>query len=138
MKQSKHFHYWDQNRGGISQIEIAQNYNVSRQAVNKSLQTQKNKVLSHLLSLANTIQAFVEWQNEELGVLVGIVPQLENQICLIIIDSTNKTRVYYESVEKTSQFESLLDLINEIFGISTDSIETLREIIDLLVKKIGE
>ena len=93
-----HFIYWDHLRKGKSQVEVATMYNVSRQAVNKTVKSQNQKVMVRLLELARSIGALVEWQDETKGLLVGIVPQLEDRVCIIIVDANDLDRVFYNNI----------------------------------------
>ncbi len=117
-KNSMHFIYWDLLRKGKSQVEIADMYNISRQAVNKTVKAQNHKTMVRLLELARSIGALVEWQDETQGVLVGIVPQLEDRVCVILVDSNDLNRVFYSKISAATKKDN-----DDLIGVIRDSLE---------------
>jgi DNA-binding XRE family transcriptional regulator len=129
------FAYWDLLRKGKTQVEIAQMYRVSRQAINKTVKAQNHKVMTRLLELARSIGALVEWQDETKGVLVGIVPQLEDRICIILVNSNNLEKVFYKNISDTKwKFkQELIKNIKDTLDISMSKDSTFEEILESLV-----
>lgn len=130
-----HFIYWDLMRKGKPQVEIAHIYQVSRQAVNKSIKVQNHKVMVRLLELARSIGALVEWQDENKGLLVGIIPQLEDRICFILVDANELYRVFYSNLDgaKGRDDTNLIQAIQSSLDIKIPIKATLEQIIATLV-----
>jgi len=90
------FRYWDLARKGRSQSEIARDFSISRQAVNRSIKLQEREVMVLLLDRAQDSGVLVEFYDERLGVLAGITPQLGNRLVLMLVDDTGRVRVFYD------------------------------------------
>lgn len=134
-KNSMHFIYWDLLRKGKSQVEIADMYDISRQAVNKTIKAQNHKIMVRLLELARSISALVEWQDEAKGVLVGIVPQLEDRVCVILIDSNDLNRVFYSKISAATKKDNdnLIGAIRGSLDINIPKGTDMEKIIATLV-----
>ena len=132
---SMHFTYWDLLRKGKSQVEIATMYNISRQAVNKTVKAQNHKVMVGLLELARSIGALVEWQDETKGLLAGIIPQLEDRVCLILVDENNQNKVFYNNISDTKMkyHDDLINAIKRSLEITIAIKSSFEEILQTLV-----
>ena len=132
---SMHFTYWDLLRKGKSQVEIAGMYNISRQAVNKTIKAQNHKVMVRLLELARSIGALVEWQDGTKGVLTGIIPQLEDRICLILVDENDHDRVYYKNINDPKINDELINSIRTNLEINIVKNSSFEEILQVLLNR---
>ena len=124
-------------RKGKSQVEIADVHNVSRQAVNKAIKAQNHKVMVRLLELARSIGTLVEWQDEARGLLVGIIPQLEDRICLFLIDTNDLIKVFYSNISTVQKegYPELIQAIRTNLDIKIRNGIALQEIIATLFNK---
>ncbi|MHA1910723.1 MAG: hypothetical protein ACTSYA_03415 [Candidatus Kariarchaeaceae archaeon] len=131
-----HFIYWHLHRRGDKQIEIAKKYNVSKQAVSKALKIQNHKTLVILLQMAYSLGVLTEWQDEKRGILVGIVPQLQDRICIIIVDVNNKVKVIYggrsDELNHVLEKKYQLDLIRCLDDCLNQPIEQNLPFLDII------
>lgn len=95
-KAEMQFKYWDLKRRGMIQSEIARKYDISRQAVNKSIKLHERDVMYRLLETAQANGALVEWFDASRGVLIGITPQLGNLPSIMILDYNNRVRMFFD------------------------------------------
>ena len=95
-KTDQQFRYWHMRRLGKSQADIAREMDITRQAVSKSIQLMERDVMFRLLETAQMSGVLVEWYDAERGVLVGLTPQLGNLVCVLLIDDSNRPRLFYD------------------------------------------
>ncbi|MDG6224599.1 MAG: hypothetical protein QCI82_03700 [Candidatus Thermoplasmatota archaeon] len=137
------FHYWDLRRRGSSQSEISKVYSVSRQAVSKSIQAQENNVEYRLLEFAESSGILVEWYDRSRGILIGIIPPLDDMLCIIMIDRKNRIRVHYdpESIKGRSKREKAWDRLRSdlrsFLGSDLDLKRDTRSIVDMIISLGG-
>lgn len=141
-KSNRQFEYWHAARRGTSHAEIARSYapnERSRQAVNKAVRIQIQKQLFRLLDTAETAGVLVEWQDANIGVLVGVSPQLGGLASILIVDSHDRVQLFYDQTnnpDASVQVEvlaKLAGLVNEVFGLEIEHGATVREVIDVIV-----
>ena len=111
-------------------------YDVSRQAVSKALKSSNMDFMADLLGLARSIGGLVEWVNEKSGLLVGIVPQLENRRFLVLINESLLPKVYYEQSNHLlpDEIRKSIKLALHLTLVSTD----FDAVVKLLVSKVKE
>ena len=91
----KGFGFWTMRRSGVSNISIAQQLGISRQAVSHALRVMDEKVESTLKEMANANQIAIEKINAERGILVGrSVPFAAAAI--IFVSQKHGVQVWYE------------------------------------------
>ena len=91
----RQFAFWKLRRGGLPNIQIADRFRISRQAVSKALIGMDRKVEETLLSMAHANQIDVERLNAEMGVLFGrSIPFDANAI--VFISADHGVQVWYE------------------------------------------
>ena len=138
-KPQAQFEYWHARRLGKTQAQIARQYDITRQAVNKSIKLAEREVLFRLLDSAQMSGILVEWQDHYKGVLIGITPQLGNLVCVMIIDQNNNIRIFYDQaknknkVEAEKTIEQLKKLLFEIFGLKIGNKESFKEILGRII-----
>ena len=121
-KTDQQFRYWHMRRLGKSQADIAREMDITRQAVSKSIQLMERDVMFRLLETAQMSGVLVEWYDAERGVLVGLTPQLGNLVCVLLIDDSNRPRLFYD--QSTNPDEDVKR-------------RTLRELVHVLEVTIG-
>lgn len=91
----KGFGFWTMRRGGTSNIGIAQELGISRQAVSYALLAMDEKVESALREMARSNQIAIEKVNAERGILIGkSIPFAANAI--IFVSQKHGVQVWYE------------------------------------------
>jgi hypothetical protein len=91
----KGFGFWTMRRSGISNIAIAQQLGISRQAVSHALLAMDEKVASTLREMASANQIAIERVNAERGILIGrSVPF--NTAAIIFVSEKHGMQVWYE------------------------------------------
>ena len=134
------FVYWDLRRHGMNQSEIARKFDITRQAVNKSIKLAERDILYKLLENAQSSGILVEWQDPKKGVLIGITPQLGNLGCIMVVDSESRIMTFFDQDnnrdEKTrAKVTSDLDrVLKGAMGLRVDPKLKFKEIIKLIVK----
>ncbi|ABN56849.1 MULTISPECIES: hypothetical protein [Methanoculleus] len=91
----RQFAFWKLRRGGLVNIQIADRFRISRQAVSKALLAMDRKVEETLLEMAQANQIEVERLNAEKGVLFGrSVPF--NAAAIVFVSADHGVQVWYE------------------------------------------
>lgn len=91
----KGFGFWTMRRSGISNITIAQQMGISRQAVSHALLAMDEKVESALREMANANQIAIERVNTERGILIGkSIPF--TTAAIIFVSQKHGMQVWYE------------------------------------------
>jgi transcriptional regulator with XRE-family HTH domain len=91
----RQFVFWKLRRGGLVNIQIADRFRISRQAVSKALLAMDRKVEETLLEMAQANQIEVERLNAEIGVLFGrSVPF--NAAAIVFVSADHGVQVWYE------------------------------------------
>jgi transcriptional regulator len=91
----KGFSFWTLRRSGVSNITIAQQLGISRQAVSHALLAMDEKVETALVEMAKANQIAIERVNPERGILLGrSVPFAANAI--IFVSGKHGVQVWYE------------------------------------------
>ena len=91
----RQFAFWQLRRSGLVNIQIADRFRISRQAVSKALLAMDRKVEETLLEMAQANQIEVERLNAEIGVLFGrSVPF--NAAAIVFVSADHGVQVWYE------------------------------------------
>ncbi len=120
-------------RKGISQSEVARRVQVTRQAVNKAAKSFERDLLDSLLRFAQSLGILVEWYSVSHGVLVGIQPQLDNLLVLLIIDNHGNMNVDYDQDNRSEGQEEkkkVLDLIQGALDLDLPATATFEQIVN--------
>jgi hypothetical protein len=131
--------YWQLFRTGHSQSEIARQFGISRQAVSKSVGFQQRDVLFRLLESARASRMLVEWTDATKGALIGIIPDLENMACLIMVDESGQIQYFYDPERnndhglRVKQRKELEDLLKTCLKISIKRREPFKNILDKII-----
>ena len=115
------FRYWDMRRKGMTQAEISRRFEISRQAVNRSISLQERDVMYRLLEVAQMSGTLVEWFSALKGILVGTTPQLESRSSIMVLDIDNNIRIYYDQTDN-SDMEMARSKLNELRSTLKDTL----------------
>jgi len=139
---NRQFLYWHAARKGTSHAEIARSFapqEPSRQAVNKAVRKQVQKQLFRLLDAAETAGVLIEWQDADIGVLVGVSPQLGGLASIFIVDATDRIQLFYDQTNnpdaaiKAQVLQKLATLVNDVLGLAVESGTSVNKVINLIV-----
>ncbi|SAI86916.1 hypothetical protein MBBA_0028 [Methanoculleus bourgensis] len=92
---SRRFAFWCLRRSGLPNIQIAERFRISRQAVSMALLTMDRKVEETLLDIANANQIEVERLNAEIGVLFGQSIPFDAG-AIVFVSKDHGVQVWYE------------------------------------------
>ena len=92
---SRQFAFWRLRRSGLQNIQIAERFRISRQAVSMALLTMDRKVEETLLDIANANQIEVERLNAEIGVLFGHSIPFDAG-AIVFVSADHGVQVWYE------------------------------------------
>ena len=109
----KQFEFWKLRRNGFPNINIANSFNISRQAVSRALISMDNRIEKTLLEMAQANQIEVEKMNVESGILFGHSVPL-NVSTLIFVSEKYGVQVWYEhegDCGKCSRYKECMELL---------------------------
>ena len=95
-KKTAQFAYWNLKRKGMSQSDIARQFNITRQAISKSIKLMERDILYRMLEFCRTSGVLVEWTDAEKGITIGIIPALGNVGCILLVDNSGSMRMFYD------------------------------------------
>lgn len=111
--EGKQFKFWQLRREGITNINIARSFNISRQAVSRALINMNKQVEKALLEMAHANQIEVENINTERGILTGhSVPF--NVRAIVFISAKHGVQVWYEhegDCNRCSRYTQCIELL---------------------------
>ncbi|KAF5085681.1 hypothetical protein DSECCO2_67410 [anaerobic digester metagenome] len=91
----RQFAFWRLRRGGLPNIQIADRFKISRQAVSKALLAMNRKVEETLIEMAQANQIEVERLNAEIGVLFGRSVPFD-AAAIVFVSADHGVQVWYE------------------------------------------
>jgi len=91
----RQFAFWRLRRGGLPNIQIADRFKISRQAVSKALLAMDRKVEETLLSMAQANQIEIERLNAGVGVLLGRSVPFD-AAAIVFVSADHGVQVWYE------------------------------------------
>ena len=91
----RQFAFWRLRRSGLPNIQIADRFRISRQAVSKALIAMDRKVEETLLAMAQSNQIEVERLNAEKGVLFGRSVPFDAG-AIVFVSADHGVQVWYE------------------------------------------
>ena len=139
---NRQFLYWHAARKGTSHAEIARSFGPpepSRQAVNKAVRQQVQKQLFRLLDTAETAGVLTEWQDADIGVLVGISPQLGGLASIFIVDAHDRVQLFYDQTTnpdaeiKSLVLKKLATLVNDLLDLEIEPDTAVTDVISRIV-----
>ena len=139
-KPNLQFSYWNMRRKGVSQSEIARQFGISRQAVSKSVKLQERDILFKLLDYAQASRVLVEWVSATKGLLVGIIPQLGNIACLVVMDDSDRMQMFYDPAgsgvrdPKGNRMTELRTVLEDALGVELPEGQSFKELAGELPK----
>ncbi|MEG3057173.1 MAG: hypothetical protein RQM90_14650 [Methanoculleus sp.] len=91
----RQFIFWSLRRSGLANIQIAEEFRISRQAVSKAIINMDRKVEEALLAMAHANKIDVERMNTERGILFGhSIPFDVNAV--VFVSADHGVQVWYE------------------------------------------
>ncbi|KYK37925.1 MAG: hypothetical protein HXS46_13645 [Theionarchaea archaeon] len=114
----RQFEFWLKRREGKKNVEIAQEYNITKQAVGKALQTADKKILKSLIEMARANRIEIRHIDEEKGFLSGRSTQL-NRNAVIFFSKRHGMQVWYEHTGDCStcgQVKKCTEILTELAG----------------------
>lgn len=91
----RQFAFWNLRRSGLPNIQIADRFRISRQAVSKALLAMDRKVEETLIKMAQANQIEVERLNAEIGVLFGRSVPFD-AAAIVFVSADHGVQVWYE------------------------------------------
>jgi len=91
----RQFAFWRLRRTGLPNVQIADRFSISRQAVSKALLAMDRKVEETLLSMAQANQIEVERLNAGVGVLFGRSVPFD-AAAIVFVSADHGVQVWYE------------------------------------------
>ena len=91
----RQFAFWRLRRSGLPNIQIADRFRISRQAVSKALLAMDRKVEETLIDMARANRIEVERLNAELGVLIGRSVPFDTA-AVVFVSADHGVQVWYE------------------------------------------
>ncbi|MFA7562571.1 MAG: hypothetical protein WCY70_03945 [Methanoculleus sp.] len=91
----RQFAFWRLRRSGLPNVQIADRFSISRQAVSKALIAMDRRVEETLLSMAQANQIEVERLNAEIGVLFGRSVPFDAG-AIVFVSADHGVQVWYE------------------------------------------
>ncbi len=91
----RQFAFWRLRRNGLLNIQIADRFKISRQAVSKALLAMDRKVEETLIEMAQANQIEVERMNAEIGVLFGRSVPFD-AAAIVFVSADHGVQVWYE------------------------------------------
>jgi hypothetical protein len=140
-KKIAQFKYWHLRRKGWTQSAIARRFKITRQAVNKSIKLEERDITFQLLDTAQMSGVLVEWYDPRKGVLIGVTPQLGNMVCMMMVDSNGKIRIYYDQTENQDRrqrkivIDDLVLTLKEVLGMKVDVKLGFRGIMEMIANQ---
>lgn len=132
---------WDLKLRGYREVEIAQQLNVSRQAVNKAIRIVKSRLAEMFISISKVLDCDLIKLDVEEGLFVGRIRQNNKRIYGCYVPGYGLI-VIFEDIDlknkESTNVEILFRFASEYFGIKTEKIEqnALKKIIVDVFEKI--
>ncbi len=107
--------------------------------MNKAVRTQVQKQLFRLLDAAETAGVLTEWQDADIGVLVGVSPQLGGLASIFIVDANDRIQLFYDQDKnpdaeiRSQMLHKLAHLVNDVLGLAIENGATVSDVIDRIV-----
>ena len=139
----RQFAFWNLRRSGLPNIQIADRFKISRQAVSKALLAMDRKVEETLINMAQANQIDVERLNAEVGVLFGrSVPF--GAAAVVFVSADRGVQVWYEhegdcgACQRYAQCIELLWGYADELGITLTKTDDPTRMADELFAKLRE
>ena len=115
----RQFAFWRLRRGGLPNIQIADRFRISRQAVSKALLAMDRKVEETLLEMAQANQIEVERLNAEIGVLFGRSVPFD-AAAIVFVSADRGVQVWYEPVGDCGACQRYARCIELLWGYADE------------------
>jgi hypothetical protein len=143
-KADRQFQYWNLRRKGMGQSEIARKYGVSRQVVSRSISRFEKEISKRFLEFSDISAILIDYYDKEKGFMVGNIIPINELSCFILVDDSNKFKVYYDTSfikgqnNRKKSTDEMISLINTIFSINCSDKMDFEQITSLILKKEGK
>lgn len=139
----RQFEFWRLRRDGLANVNIADRFRISRQAVSKAVRTMDGKVGETLMEMARANRIAVETMDPHMGVLFGRSAPL-GVAAVVFISARHGVQVWYEHEgdcgtcsQYTQCIELLWDFADEL-KIPLESTDDPTRMADELFAKLKE
>lgn len=139
----RQFEFWRLRRDGLANVNIADRFRISRQAVSKAVRTMDGKVGETLMEMARANRIAVETMDPHQGVLFGRSVPL-GVAAIVFISARHGVQVWYEHEgdcgtcsQYTQCIELLWDFADEL-KIPLESTDDPTRMADELFAKLKE
>jgi len=139
----RQFAFWRLRRSGLPNIQIADRFRISRQAVSKALLAMDRKVEETLIDMARANRIEVERLNAELGVLFGRSVPFDTA-AVVFVSADHGVQVWYEhegDCGTCSQYARCIELLGgyaDELGITLEKTDDPTRLADELFAKLRE
>ncbi|NLN08488.1 MAG: hypothetical protein GX186_02570 [Methanoculleus thermophilus] len=139
----RQFAFWRLRRSGLPNIQIADRFRISRQAVSKALLSMDRKVEETLIDMARANRIEVERLNAELGVLFGRSVPFDTA-AVVFVSADHGVQVWYEhegDCGTCSQYARCIELLwgyADELGITLEKTDDPTRLADELFAKLRE
>ena len=139
----RQFAFWNLRRSGLPNIQIADRFRISRQAVSKALLAMDRKVEETLIKMAQANQIDVERMNAEVGVLFGRSVPFD-AAAIVFVSADRGVQVWYEhegdcgACQRYAQCIELLWGYADELGIALEKTDDPTRMADELFAKLRE
>lgn len=139
----RQFAFWNLRRSGLPNIQIADRFRISRQAVSKALLAMDRKVEETLIKMAQANQIDVERMNAEVGVLFGRSVPFD-AAAIVFVSAEHGVQVWYEhegdcgACPRYAQCIELLWGYADELGIALEKTDDPTRMADELFAKLRE
>lgn len=128
----RQFEFWLKRREGKKNVEIAQEYNITKQAVGKALQAADRKILKTLIEMAQANRIEIRHIDEEKGFLYGRSSQL-NRDAAIFLSKKHGIQVWYDhtgdcrTCEHTQKCTEILSELADELGVDIEIVNPSKD-----------
>lgn len=139
----RQFAFWRLRRSGLPNIQIADRFRISRQAVSKALIAMDRRVEETLLAMAQANQIEVECLNAEIGVLFGRSVPFDAG-AIVFVSADHGVQVWYEhegDCGACSRYARCIELLwsyADELGIALEKTDDPTRLADELFAKLRE
>jgi hypothetical protein len=115
----KQFEFWVLRRNGLPNINIANNFGVSRQAVSRALLSMDKRIEETLLEMARANRIEVEKLDSKKGILFGRSAPLKTS-AIIFVSAKHGMKVWYEHEGECGSCERYRECIELLWDFAEE------------------
>jgi hypothetical protein len=115
----KQFGFWALRRSGMPNIEIANRFGISRQAVSRALLLMDGKIGGTLQGMADANQIAIDRMNAESGILIGRSIPFQTA-AIIFVSEKHGVQVWYEHDGDCGSCQRYTECIELLWDYATE------------------